>query len=330
MSAKCLIEYYNKIVNKQGLFHFRRFIQDYFTESIVEPIKLKCTSKSDFNFEQAKNCLINNLILNYSFHNEDYYFTDDFVHLIELLNDSNQTENNQALLTFLIYLSKADLDFNFYENTFLIINRFSTNRNEIISSLNERFDQFKKNGLIKERIMTIARLATGLIKADYDFEQIEIKFFEFPDKNLHGFSGVDQIYIGINQICNLNTKLKIKLDSSNAELLINLELMRLFMRLALNSVLMKIKNNINFPHPLNEYEETLSKTDFGNLIEMDFFKAQINWLQTGLNDNFQIDNWNLFYEGITINQSYINFNHGITGIQRKKSLAIFGIDYFEF
>lgn len=325
MSAQNFIEYYKSIEKCEVILHFKRFIQTYCCDCVIKPAQVE--TKIAFDFSKAKDLFITNLCLNESFYNHDYYFTEDFYDLYKMLTEKNLTKTNLAQIILLVLLSKENLDFYFFENYLLEIKRFELTNPSPFDNLIELFVTLKSNKIIKDKILDISKKITRLNTINFEFDQIEISFFKFPDENLHGFAGINRIYVAYKPLALLYKELRNNRNKQDTDLILKLEFIRLFIHLAVHSVLIFVKNDLNFPNTKSEYYKQYWSIDSGLLIEHEFFKAQINWF-----DNLDIDLeiWRIFYEQL-IFEEFVNFDVSITGVKYKKEIkSILGIDYFSF
>lgn len=325
MSSQDLVEYYTNIVNCQAIFHFKRFIQKYCLSYTRKPSQLE--TQIPINFSKAKDLVVENFCLNESFYSKDFYFTDDFCFLCQIFFEKDLNDKNLAQLIFLILISKNQLDFYFYENVLLEINRLEIIDSEPFEYLNQLSDRLKFNETIRKKILNLIKEIVGKSEVNFPFEKLEISFFKYPDLDLHGFAGINRIYIGSMPLFELNKKLAIK-SNQDRLLVLKLEFLRLFIHLSIHVILAWLKNDLNFAHAKNHDNKNDLYIDSGVLAENKLFNFQINWFEF---EHVDLAIWRFFYQSLIDYEQFVNFNAAESGVKNKKNLkSINGIDYFSF
>lgn len=326
MSAQDFIEYYNKTFSSQAIFHFKSFIQEYCSNCVNRPVRLEIKSLLDCC--QAKNLLIKNFCLNESFYSKDFYFTEDFCHLFYLLVNQKWPDESLAKIILLIMISKSDVDFYFFENYLQEINRLEFIDPNHFQNLIQLFDRFKKNDLIKKSILNISKEILNVNEINFSFEKLEIIFFKYPDHQLHGFAGVNRIYVAYWPLFALKRKLESKLNNDDTDFVLKIEFLRLFIHLCTHVTLMWTKNDLNFPHTKSHDFKSFWSLDSGIFAENKIFNFQINWYEF---ENVNLDLWRHFFNLLIEKEFFLKVNIQISGVKHKKKLkSINGVDYFSF
>lgn len=325
MSAQDLVDYYSTIANSQAIFHFKSFKQKYCSFYKIEPSHLE--TQIPFNYSNAKNLIVKNFCLNESFYSKDFYFTDDFYYLCEIFVEKNLNDKNLAQLIFLILISKNQLDFQFYENVLQEIRRLEITDSGPFEYLNQLSNKLKNNKIIRKQILNLTKEIVGKNQVNFSFEKLEISFFKYPDYDLHGFSGINRIYVGYRPLLELNKKLAIK-NQEDKLLVLKLEFLRIFIHMCTHVILVWVKNDLNFAHARSHDFKNHWSVDSGILSENKFFNCQINWFEF---EQVDLNIWRFFFQSLIDHDQFVNFNVVKSGVKFKKNLrSANGIDYFSF
>lgn len=332
MASKTFCEFFEKNSSSK-YFYFEEFSKFYIATPKT-PTKIKINSSEDnFNLEEAKDCLVTNLLLNTYFLKNDRYLKDDISNLCNLLQTSSYDQNSLAQIIFLIHFSKANADNDLFS---FIFSKFDTIEivqiGQELSFLLDFFYELKRNEHIKSRILQVVQNFCTT-NAKFDFENLNISFFDCSIEKLFGMAGINRIYIAYHPLFVMYIKLKTRLKKQDLNLILKLEFMRIFVHETTHVVLRLIQNDLNSSSPIccrDSHEESqLEKYESGIMTEIAIFKQRIDWMESGLSKNFQIEKWREFYENLfRKNNIEINFDIDGTGIVNKKgSNLIMAIDF---
>ncbi|CAF0743212.1 unnamed protein product [Brachionus calyciflorus] len=339
MAAPAFTEYYENIPYDEKYIFFNRFKEKYRINELSR-IKLKTQHEILFNMDKAKDTLITNLCMNESFLENDRFSKESFRKVYSLLKSNKHDKNQMARLIFLIHLSKSNVDYltfslfsKFFDSIELIDSFDDIFKNNGLSFLFDYFEELKTNRFIQNHIAQILREIFGKnIKLNF-LRNLKISFFNCSVEKLRGFAGINRIYVGLRPFHTMINELRNNLRKDEIKLIIKLEFLRVFVNLTTHALLRSLKNDLNYWNPKNFNKFTNRNKTFrlelGYVAEEKIFEARINWLQSGLNENLNVEKWYEFYEKVIVNQefhSHLKLNQD--GIIRKMNQNfIMGIDF---
>jgi hypothetical protein len=154
---------------------------------------------------------------------------------------------------YYLHLSKC----NFNKNVFKLKQSFSRNINTLHLNIeiNSRFEYVSELKMLKEKAITNTCVyecsmdaiisVYGYKLINYDFSKIKFNFCTASFTGLNGFSGVDCIYISLNELLAFHNNLNYGLNSEHQLTIIKLNFMRLVQHEITHVIFRDIANDVN-------------------------------------------------------------------------------------
>ena len=297
VSVKFITFFESQTVTGTGTteINLKEFLKDFFQHStpVKDPVKFNISyGLCDKQLvKQAKECILKNIYLNLYFLNIlfDIKYLKPTYELFKQTTDS--VDNNQiARIIFLLHFSKSTLDeFNNFLailsglNSIVIVSDFKFRH-----QFREIYEKILKNSYLKQCIQQVIESIIGAC-SNYKFEETKCVYFTssyiLPGiTGLHGFAGVDSIYINQDMISNIYNRLS-KLYTLEEKLtILKINFVRLVIHETTHVALQYTKNDLNMSSPFKKNiinSNSCNIDEAGVMAENKVFKGRIDWLKTG-------------------------------------------------
>ncbi|RNA41541.1 hypothetical protein BpHYR1_040586 [Brachionus plicatilis] len=292
MAARSFIDYFCQHQNSELTFEkFRNEIL-----ILITPTKLKLETNVDRQklVSVLRDAVVSNLGF-IPFFYKCNFSCDDLKNLYQILLDTDILQidrNHLAKLTFLLHLSKANIDdkntWNKFFNLLYSINIIETSEWYHAGELHQFFENLKRCKKLTGKILAVAQELTEIDKINFNFIDLEVNFTASLILGLNGFSGKNAIYIDLNELSRKYNGLKVTIGETRSLNVLKFECLRLFIHESCHVLIRHQLNDLNLSSPkLSKFGSNRSLPEAGIAAEEKIFTNRIDWLTSAAHFSYE-------------------------------------------
>lgn len=285
--SEAFVTYFeSQIVSKKTRLNLKDFLQNFFQHKTPVKSNLLYGLNQKQLVRQAKECILYNIYLNPYFLNIEF----DLKYLqsvYDLFKQTNDTVNSDqiARIIFLLHFSKSILDDfeQFLEiivgiNSIVLVSNF-----EFSEKFNTIYEKVLSNSNLKQKIQKVVKMFLGF-ESNYSFESTKLNYFSSSYFGLHGFAGLDSLYVNVDTISMLYGHLCKDYSNDEKLAILKMNFVRVILHEVTHVALRFAKNDFNMSSPAERKTNTSASyaiSEAGVMTEIEVFKGRINWKKTG-------------------------------------------------
>ncbi|CAF0734838.1 unnamed protein product [Brachionus calyciflorus] len=339
MTSELFIEYFKKHLN-DDLFYFKNFFNENSSLFQSKNTRISLNKSHIHLLHEIKEIILINLSKNNFFLENDGFNLSHIQKIFNIFISTRQgyDEHQASKLCLLHNLSNSKINkpddlpkfLNNIETIFVLNNESIIIFKEELSKL---FNRFKERTIVKLKISNALQKFLNCEDQFFNcdnFSKLRLKFFNSDNLSLIGFVGIDTIYLNNkrNEIYlkkfqenNLGKDQILKVFQLNlADLFVNFGSI-ILLRHKSDDFNISIFNDSAFKHDLFELQE---------IVEKEFFTQRIDWFNSALNSNFNIEYFYNILETI-LNNNEVKFDASKIGsiVSYQCNAKYFGIHFDE-
>lgn len=299
MAAIAFISHFESKASNAGKINLKLFLKQFYAQITPPKLTLNYSLPIEIFIKSSRECILSNFCINPYF-KEILVDIKDYTQIYYLFKTLSIGENEIAQTIFLLHFSKSKignvLDFiTIMKDVGSIQIVKNVNEYPFYNSLCDIYDKILKNKHLKQKVQEVIKSIIGA-ESNYNFDETKFVFFTSFLNGLHGFAGINTVYINIemfSQICQFP-----KYSYNDQLIILKMNFVRIITHEISHVAIRFKKNDFNMSSPVEKKKKTITdlSTDYdpliayeaGALVEEKIFNGRIDWVLS-VQNNVKVD-----------------------------------------